>query len=162
MLENERSRILKDLTLIMSKTDELILECETDIEQTTQKKMSAQQEGDLRENVEYQTAVEKLGQLNLQMVNLQNRRESWNRFSQLSERSASEYVGEGSCIQIYEPRTLRKDTLLIVPPLLGAAEIGAITTASPVGKAALGKTCGAILEVTTPSGSTQYTIVDIY
>lgn len=162
MLKDDKERILEDLTNLMANLDDQIKKCDDDISETTKVKMVAQEQGDLSENIEYQTAIEKLGHLNERMVNLMNRRESWSEFSAIKRKNATEYVSEGSCILLEDREGMKQYKLLVVPPLLGASEIGAITTDSPVGRAALGKIVGDVFEIRTPRGEPKYTILEIY
>lgn len=160
-LKKAKEEIINNLIHFMSNLDSQILQCEEDISATTEKKLIAQAQGDLSENMEYQAALEKLGQLNVSMVTLTNRRDAWREFSAVRNQNAAEYVGEGSCI-LLEDKYGNTYKVLVVPALLGRAELNAISTESPVGKAALGKIKGDVLEVITPSGERRYTIVDIH
>ncbi len=115
----------------------------------------ARAHGDLSENAEYHAAKERQGQIEAQVIDLEDRL---------------------SRAVIIDPRTLSGDKVVfaatvhlldeddkkIVYQIVGQTEadarIGRISYSSPLGRALIGRRVGEEVEVTTPSGDRYYTI----
>jgi transcription elongation factor GreA len=116
---------------------------------------TARAHGDLSENAEYHAAKERQGQIEAQVIELEDRL---------------------SRAVIIDPRTLSGDKVVfaatvhlldeddkkIVYQIVGQTEadarIGRISYSSPLGRALIGRRVGEEVEVTTPSGDRYYTI----
>ena len=116
---------------------------------------TARAHGDLSENAEYHAAKERQGQIEAQVIDLEDRL---------------------SRAVIIDPRTLSGDKVVfaatvhlldeddkkIVYQIVGQTEadarIGRISYSSPLGRALIGRRVGEEVEVTTPSGDRYYTI----
>jgi transcription elongation factor GreA len=116
---------------------------------------TARAHGDLSENAEYHAAKERQGQIEAQVIDLEDRL---------------------SRAVIIDPRTLSGDKVVfaatvhlldeddkkIVYQIVGQTEadarVGRISYSSPLGRALIGRRVGEEVEVTTPSGDRYYTI----
>lgn len=139
-LKSKEREIRAKLEDVASNLRNTIIECEHKIEIATQEKMTAAEQGDLRENSAYHIAVDKLAHLNTRLVDLDNKRTAWGEFKLL--KSSSEYVSEGSAVSLRRLDTDETFKFILVPKELGDASIGAVSVTSPVGRSILGGTVG--------------------
>jgi transcription elongation GreA/GreB family factor len=128
--------------------------------QYRQDKSKHAEQGDLRENAEYDNAISNIQKGEAELVALQNKYEALTGMG-LDEYVPTGYVGIGSTIDI-----LRKDTrqtlhFIVVVPELGDASKGRLPTNSKLGSAVLGKQTGEIVWVQTSSRSYYAEIVSV-
>lgn len=167
MLKNIRDKILSELAEIMNKLPEQICKCEDELEEQNKIKMIAASQGDLSENMEYSAAKENIARLNTQLISLYHKKESWAEFVETKYEKAN-YVSIGSCVRLNiidctSPKFKGNIyDVVIVPELLGRADIGAIPISSPVGKNLSGKQAGDIIIVKTGNMTIEYKILELY
>jgi transcription elongation factor GreA len=110
----------------------------------------AREFGDLRENAEYKAAKERQVFLNARIGQLKKR------VAEISlinlDKIPSDRVAFGSTVELKEVKTGDKLTYQLVMPEDADAEKGWISTASPIGRAMLGKEEGDEIKVPTPNG----------
>jgi transcription elongation factor GreA len=110
----------------------------------------AREFGDLRENAEYKAAKERQVFLNARIGQLKKR------VAEISlinlDKIPSDKVAFGSTVELKEVKTGDKLTYQLVMPEDADAEKGWISTASPIGRAMLGKEEGDEINVPTPNG----------
>lgn len=128
--------------------------------QFRQEKSKHAEQGDLRENAEYDHAISNIQKSEAELVFLQNKMEALNGMG-LDEYVSTGYVGIGSTVTI-----LRKDTgqtlhFIVVVPELGDASKGRLPENSKLGSAILGKQAGDIVWVRTSSRSYYAQIVSV-
>jgi transcription elongation factor GreA len=118
----------------------------------------ARELGDLRENAEYQAAKERQRLVESRISMLQKR------VSEISlmnlERIPHDKVGFGSCVHLKESNG-QTIVYQLVMPEDADVEHGLISTASPIGRALLGKEEGDAVTVTAPNGSRQFEVVKL-
>jgi transcription elongation factor GreA len=118
----------------------------------------ARELGDLRENAEYQAAKERQRLVESRISMLQKR------VSEISlmnlERIPHDKVGFGSQVHLKES-TGQTIVYQLVMPEDADVEHGLISTASPIGRALLGKEAGDEVTVTAPNGSRRFEVVKL-
>ena len=118
----------------------------------------ARELGDLRENAEYQAAKERQSFVQARLSMLHNR------VSELSllnlDRMPEDRVAFGATVHLEE---VDGDTVVyrLVMPEDADPDKGWISTASPIGKALMGKEEGDEVEVPTPSGVREFELVKL-
>jgi transcription elongation factor GreA len=115
----------------------------------------ARAHGDLSENAEYHAAKERQGQIEAQVIDLEDR---LSRAIIIDPRTLSgDKVVFAATVHL-----LDEDEKKIVYQIVGQTEadarIGRISYSSPLGRALIGRRVGEEVEVTTPSGDRYYTI----
>jgi transcription elongation factor GreA len=115
----------------------------------------ARAHGDLSENAEYHAAKERQGQIEAQVIDLEDRLA---RAVIIDPKSLSgDRVVFAATVHL-----LDEDDKKIVYQIVGQTEadarIGRISYSSPLGRALIGRRVGEEVEVTTPSGDRYYTI----
>jgi transcription elongation factor GreA len=118
----------------------------------------ARAHGDLSENAEYHAAKERQGQIEAQVIELEDRLA---RAVVIDPRTLSgDKVVFGATVHL-----LDEDDKKVVYQIVGQTEadarIGRISYSSPLGRALIGRRIGEDVEVTTPSGDRYYTIESI-
>lgn len=118
----------------------------------------ARAHGDLSENAEYHAAKERQGQIEAQVIDLEDRLA---RALVIDPRELSgDRVVFGATVHL-----LDEDDKKIVYQIVGQTEadarIGRISYSSPLGRALIGRRVGEDVEVTTPSGDRYYTIESV-
>ncbi len=118
----------------------------------------ARAHGDLSENAEYHAAKERQGQIEAQVIDLEDRLA---RAIIIDPRELSgDRVVFGATVHL-----LDEDDKKIVYQIVGQTEadarIGRISYSSPLGRALIGRRVGDEVEVTTPSGERYYTIESV-
>src|SRR5437879_8709353 len=107
--------------------------------------------GDLRENSEYQTALQRQTMVKARI------RELRQRMSEVSSidlsKVAHDKVGYGSEVVLYDGERNEELTYRLVTPEETDPSAGLISTVSPVGRSLMGKEEGDEVTVTTPAGS---------
>ncbi len=121
---------------------------------------TARQYGDLSENAEYHSAKEDQELTETRIGDLKAILDNATIVKQTGKTSA---VGMGSQVTVHATSSKSKKTLVF--QMVGEYEAdpksGKISTASPIGKALMGKKKGDKVEVKTPAGALQYDIVEI-
>jgi transcription elongation factor GreA len=118
----------------------------------------ARAHGDLSENAEYHAAKERQGQIEAQVIELEDRLA---RAMVIDPKTLSgNRVVFGATVHL-----LDEDDKKVVYQIVGQTEadarIGRISYSSPLGRALIGRKIGEDVEVTTPSGDRYYTIESI-
>ena len=118
----------------------------------------ARAHGDLSENAEYHAAKERQGQIEAQVIDLEDR------LARAMIIDPTELSGDrvvfGATVHL-----LDEDDKKIVYQIVGQTEadarIGRISYSSPLGRALIARKIGEEVEVTTPSGDRYYTIEQV-
>lgn len=112
--------------------------------------------GDLRENSEYQTALDRQNVVKARIVELRQR------LSEIASidlsRIPRDKVAYGSTVVLYDPGRDEEITYKLVTPEESQPAKGLISTTSPVGRSLMGKREGDEVVVQTPTGSRQFEI----
>ena len=115
--------------------------------------------GDLSENSEYDAAKIKEAQLELKILELEDRIKNAKIISK--DMLNTEVVNVGSKVTLYDEEFDEE----VVYSLMGSTDSdpmnGIISNQSPLGKAILGQKVGAEIEVETPAGAAKYKILKI-
>lgn len=116
----------------------------------------AREFGDLRENSEYQTALQRQNMVKARIRELRQR---------LSEVASIDLariprgkVGYGSTVVLFDAKRDEEVTYRLVTPEESDPSGGLISTMSPVGRSLMGKEEGDEVTVTTPAGSREFEI----
>jgi transcription elongation factor GreA len=116
----------------------------------------AREFGDLRENSEYQTALQRQTMVKARI------RELRQRLSEVASIDLSKVprgkVGYGSVVVLYDGDREEEVTYRLVTPEESDPPSGLISTVSPVGRSLMGKEEGDEVTVTTPAGSRTFEI----
>lgn len=116
---------------------------------------AAKEMGDLSENAEYAQAKEEQGFVEGKIIELEKLLE--NAIVVNHAKGTTTVVEIGSCVVVQSNQGKQEYTIV------GSSEAdplkGKISQASPLGEAFLGKKANDVVEVETPRGKTQYTIV---
>jgi len=116
----------------------------------------AREFGDLRENSEYQTALQRQTMVKARI------RELRQRISEVSSIDLSRVhrvkVGYGSTVVLYDGERNEELTYRLVTPEESDPPAGFISTVSPVGRSLMGREEGDEVTVTTPAGSRRFEI----
>ena len=115
--------------------------------------------GDLRENSEYQAALERqqfvqarLGQLHQRLAQV----------SQLSTtETPADQVGLGSSVRVLDLDTKEEETFMLVLAEMMDIEAGHISLASPLGRALKGRKVGEEIELRLPRGQRTLRVLEI-
>lgn len=130
-------------------------ELKTDLPREIQR---AREHGDLRENAEYQAAKERQRLVEAQISLLQKR------VSEISlmdlDNLPKNKASFGSVLRVREGDDEVTEYQLVMPEDADGAK-GWISTASPIGRALMGKTAGDSVEVSTPGGVREFEIVEL-
>src|SRR6476659_2922918 len=116
----------------------------------------AREFGDLRENSEYQTALQRQTMVKARI------RELRQRMSEVASidlsRIPHDKAGYGSTLVLYDASREEEVTYRLVTPEESDPPSGLISTVSPVGRSLMGKEEGDEVTVTTPAGSRTFEI----
>jgi len=116
----------------------------------------AREFGDLRENSEYQTALQRQTMVKARI------RELRQRLSEIASIDLSKVprhkAAYGSTLVLYDAESNEEVTYRLVTPEESDPMNGQISTASPVGRSLIGKQAGDEVVVTTPAGSRRFEI----
>ena len=119
----------------------------------------ARDKGDLSENAEYDAAKEAQGLLEMRIAKLQETI----RVSRLIDESKL----DNSKVQILSKVTIlnKKTNATTIYTLVSESEadfkVGKISTDTPIAKGLMGKVVGDVVEITVPSGTLQFEIIEI-
>ncbi len=124
---------------------------------------TAREWGDLKENGEYHAAKEAQAHLETRIARL---REQIRSAAVIDARGSAaggsgEIVEHGCTVSYTDRDTNRTQTFKIVSPHDAKPSEGALSAASPVAKALLGRRVGEVIEVQTPTGSRALSIDSI-
>jgi transcription elongation factor GreA len=118
----------------------------------------ARAHGDLSENAEYHAAKERQGQIEAQVIDLEDR------LARSMVIDPREFSGDrvvfGATVHLIDEDD-KKVVYQIVGQTEADARIGRISYSSPLGRALIGRRIGEDVEVTTPSGDRYYGIESI-
>src|SRR2546425_2732619 len=116
----------------------------------------AREFGDLRENSEYQTALQRQTMVKARI------RELRQRMSEVASidisRIPRDKAGYGSTLVLYDGERKEEVTYRLVTPEETDPAAGLISTVSPIGRSLMGKEEGDEVTVTTPAGSRTFEI----
>jgi len=119
---------------------------------------TAREWGDLKENAEYHAAKEEQAHLETRILRLRDRV----RKASVVEKSGSrEIVEHGSTVSFRDGASGESQTFTIVGPHDARPSEGAISVASPIARALMGRRLAETVNVETPSGRRQLTIESI-
>lgn len=110
---------------------------------------TAREWGDLKENAEYHVAKEDQARLETRIATL---REQVRSAAVIRVSASSEIVQHGSTVSYTDRGTNRQYTFRIVSPHAARPSEGALSAASPVARALIGRGVGDVIEVPTPTG----------
>lgn len=110
---------------------------------------TAREWGDLKENAEYHAAKEDQARLETRIAAL---REQIRSAAVVRVEASSETVQHGSTVSYTDRSTNRQHTFRIVSPHDARPSEGALSAASPVARALIGRGVGDVIEVPTPTG----------
>jgi transcription elongation factor GreA len=118
----------------------------------------ARAHGDLSENAEYHAAKERQGQIEAQVIELEDRLA---RAVVIDPKTLSgDKVVFGATVHLIDEDD-KKVVYQIVGQTEADARIGRISYSSPLGRALIGRRIGEDVEVTTPSGDRYYSIESV-
>src|SRR5712692_3369214 len=116
----------------------------------------AREFGDLRENSEYQTALQRQTMVKARI------RELRQRMSEVASIDLSKVprnkAAYGSTLVLYDAERKEEVTYRLVTPEESDPPVGLISTVSPIGRSLMGKEAGDEVTVTTPAGSRRFEI----
>jgi len=133
----------------------------TILPQYRQDKSKHAEQGDLRENAEYDNAISNIQKGEAELVSLQNKLEALNGMG-LDEYVSTGYVGIGSTVVILRQDTSQTLHFIVVVPELGDASKGRLPTNGKLGSAILGKQAGDVVWVQTSSRNYYAKIVSVH
>jgi transcription elongation factor GreA len=110
---------------------------------------TAREWGDLKENAEYHAAKADQAYLETRIAKL---REQIRSAAVIRVSASSEMVQHGSTVSYTDRSTNRQNTFRIVSPHDARPSDGALSAASPVARALIGRGVGDVIEVPTPTG----------
>jgi transcription elongation factor GreA len=117
----------------------------------------AKEEGDLRENAEYDDAKREQGFLEGRIKELEYLLKN----AQLITNTGGSVVSLGSTVTIVEDGYEEEETYTVVGATEADPKAGRISNESPLGKTLLGKKKGAKVKVDTPGGLTTFKILKV-
>ena len=145
--------------IIKKLDDELLMsqkELQVDIPKAI---LTAREHGDLKENAEYKAAKERQTFLQARISLLQKRISDVTSLD--IERIPKDRSGLGSTLFLNDLGTGEKKKYRLVFPEDVDPEVGKISTASPIGKALIGKNKEDLITVITPSGEKNFQIMKV-
>lgn len=125
--------------------------------QVAERIRQAKEEGDLRENAEYDDAKLEQGFVEGRIREL----EYLLKHVQIIEANGSALVSIGSTVTIREQDTDDDETYTVVGATEASPSNGRISNESPLGRALLGKKKGATVRVETPNGQVVFKVVKV-
>jgi len=138
---------------LQAELDELETELRVHLPQEIKR---AREFGDLRENAEYQTALQRQNMVKARI------RELRQRVSEVASIDLAKVprgkASYGSTLLLYDAERNEEVTYRLVTPEESDPPAGLISTVSPVGRSRLGKKEGDEVVVTTPAGSRRFEI----
>jgi transcription elongation factor GreA len=145
---------------ILKKFEDEIHELERELKTELPKEIQRARElGDLRENAEYQAAKERQGLLQSR-IGLLRKRVAEIALMNLDKIPRGK-IGFGSTVHVTETTSGDAFVYQLVMPEDANPERGWISTASPIGRALMGKEEGDVVRVATPNGSREFEITKL-
>jgi len=121
--------------------------------------LKARAHGDLSENAEYHAAKERQGLVNARLGQLQKRLAD---FSMIDlDKIPHDRVGLGSKVAVLDVKTNTEIRYELVTSEEADAANGRISTASPIGKALIGKEVGDTVKMQAPGGVKELEILEL-
>lgn len=121
--------------------------------------LKARAHGDLSENAEYHAAKERQGLVNARLGQLQKRLAD---FSMIDfTKIPRDKVGLGSRVVVLDVKTSVEVKYYLVTSEEADAAQGRISTASPIGRALIGKEVGDSVKMQTPGGAKEFEILEL-
>src|SRR6266540_7440096 len=147
----------RSMTDIKQKLQNELDELESELRVHLPKEIKRAREfGDLRENSEYQTALQRQTMVKARI------RELRQRMSEVASidlsRIPHDKAGYGSTLVLYDAEREEEVTYRLVTPEETDPAAGLISTVSPIGRSLMGKEAGDEVVVTIPSGSRRFEI----
>ena len=115
--------------------------------------------GDLRENAEYQAALERQAYVRARIKQLRERLAVLSSMS--TEQIPRDRVGLGSTVVVQDLDTEQELTYELVVPELSDLDKGLISLASPIGRGLAGSRVGDELKITIPSGVRRFEVLEL-
>lgn len=125
--------------------------------QVAERIRQAKEEGDLRENAEYDDAKLEQGFVEGRIRELEYRLKN----VQIIEASSAATVGIGSTVTIREEGTDYDETYTVVGAIEANPSAGRISNESPLGSSLLGKRKGSKISVETPGGRVAFKVIKV-
>ncbi|MGH2543546.1 MAG: transcription elongation factor GreA [Ardenticatenaceae bacterium] len=125
--------------------------------QVAERIRAAKEEGDLRENAEYDDAKLEQGFVEGRIREVEYLLKN----VQIIEANGSHVVGVGSTVTIREEGTDDDETYTVVGATEANPTNGRISNESPLGRALLGKKKGAKVHVATPGGEVAFRVIKV-
>jgi len=119
---------------------------------------SAREFGDLKENAEYHDAKNSQALLETKILTL---RDKLLRAEVQESAPPADVVGLGSTVTMRDEGSGREDTFTLVPAMEAQASAGKLSFDSPMARALVGAVAGAVVEVHTPRGVRQITVISL-
>ena len=148
MLDDIRDRIEEEI-------EKLVRELNVELPDRIQKAVEL---GDLRENAEYKSALERQQFVQARIGHLQSR------MSELSkidvENMPYDRIGFGSKVKVVDPMDEEKDFTIVAGDFMDL-DAGHISMASPIGRGLTGAKAGEEVEVELPAGTATFKVLDV-
>lgn len=151
-IESQIANHIRNLRMELKTLQERLKE-----EQDTAQRASAM--GDRSENAEWQIANDNMARYTVSIMSLSNTLDTYQKFS--TSYTPTGKVMIGSTLKVQDRRHGSILFIKIYPTGLGNAKIGAISVATPLGSAVLGKTAGTEVIVKAPLGDIPYYIEEV-
>ena len=119
----------------------------------------ARDKGDLSENAEYHAAKEEQGLLEARIAKLEETLASARVVDTSQLDDSRVYIHSRVMVRHVDNGAQREFTLVAESEV--DIKVGKISVSSPIGKGLLGKARGEVAEITTPTGSTRFEIIEI-
>jgi transcription elongation factor GreA len=121
--------------------------------------LKARAHGDLSENAEYHAAKERQGLVNARLGQLQKRLADFSMIDMT--KIPHDKVGLGSKVVVLDTKTSAEIKYFLVTSEEADAAQGRISTASPIGRALIGKEVGDTVKMQTPGGAKEFEILEL-
>ena len=115
--------------------------------------------GDLKENAEYHSAKEEQAMLHAKIKDVEDKIARSSILEEQDIDTSKAYMG--ATVKLLNLKSKREITYKLVSPVEADMANGKISTASPVGRALLGKTIGDEALATVPAGELRLKVLDI-
>ncbi len=115
--------------------------------------------GDLKENAEYHSAKEEQAMLHAKIKDVEDKIARAAVLEEQDIDTSRAYMG--ATVRVLNKKTRKEMTYILVSPVEADMANGRISTASPVGRAILGKGVGEIAVATVPAGDLELKVLEI-
>jgi transcription elongation factor GreA len=119
---------------------------------------TAREFGDLKENAEYHDAKNSQALLETKILTL---RDKLLRAEVQESPPPADVVALGSTVTMRDEASEREDTFTLVPAIEAKPSAGKLSFDSPLARALVGATVGSVVEVHTPRGVRQITVLSL-